>query len=202
MDYKAHYNRLIERAKYRSILPDIYFEEHHIIPKCLGGADKSGNLVKLFPEEHYVAHQLLVKIYPENDKILSAAIVMGGKKKGRKQCNNKVYGWLKKRLSASRKGKPGHPRSKDTRKKMSESQKKVVRGPLSKESILKRTETRKLKGSGKIRKPRNEESRQKASELNLSRPYLKCPHCSVESRNANNMKRYHFDKCKFITHNY
>jgi len=190
MNYLKHYERLIERAQARSIMPGEYFESHHIVPKCLGGTNDSSNLVKLFPEEHYVAHQLLVKMHPHDDKILSAAIVMGGKKKGREQCNNKIYGWLKKRMSKSRKGKPGHPRSEETRRKMSESQKKVIRGPLSKESIMKRTETRKLKGSGKIRKPRNEESRLKASALSLSKPYLKCPHCSMESRNANNMKRF------------
>ena len=198
MNYLNHYNLLIERAQNRSILPVEYFEKHHIIPRCMGGDNSTENIVKLFPEEHYVAHQLLVKIYPANDKILSAVIVMGGKKKGREQCNNKTYSWLKKRMSESRKGKPGYPRSENTRKKMSESQKKVSRGPLSKESIIKRTATRKLKGSGKTRKPRSIESRLKASALSLSKPYIKCPHCCVESKNDSNMTRYHFDNCKSL----
>lgn len=94
MNYIAHYTRLIERARGRIL--ELYTETHHIIPRCMGGLDNVENLVELTPEEHYVAHQLLVKIHPGNDKIISAAIVMGGKKKGRRQCSNKTYGWLKK----------------------------------------------------------------------------------------------------------
>jgi hypothetical protein len=167
----------------------------------MNGSDDIENIVNLLPEEHYVAHQLLVKIYPENDKILSAAIVMGGKKKGRKQCNNRVYGWLKKRLSESRKGKPGHSRSEETRKKMSESQKKVVRGPLTEESVRKRTETRKINGISKHSKPRTAEFRKQQSDFNLSKPLITCPHCNLSSRNLGNMRRYHLDNCKSIIHN-
>lgn len=29
------------------------------------------------------------------------------------------------------------------------------------------------------------------------RPNLKCPHCSIQSKSSVNMRRYHFDKCRF-----
>ena len=37
MDYKKHYNALIERARGREL--DAYVEWHHVIPKCMGGKD-------------------------------------------------------------------------------------------------------------------------------------------------------------------
>lgn len=88
MNYIKHYNLLIDRAKIRDI--DCYTEQHHVVPKCMNGSNEPGNLVKLTPEEHYVAHQLLVKIYPDNSLLIFAAHMMGATRKG-----NKVYGWLR-----------------------------------------------------------------------------------------------------------
>jgi hypothetical protein len=91
MNYKIHYNKLIDRAKNRIL--DEGYEVHHVMPRCLGGTDDSDNLVKLTPEEHYIAHQLLVKIYPNENKLVYAAMMMcvGNKR------NNKRYGWLKRK---------------------------------------------------------------------------------------------------------
>ncbi len=96
MDYNKHYLLLIERAKTRKL--DGYLEKHHIVPRCMGGSDELTNLVKLTPEEHYVAHQLLVKIYPENHKVVFAAQMMAAASNTHTR-NNKLYGWLRKRLS-------------------------------------------------------------------------------------------------------
>jgi hypothetical protein len=98
MNYQLHYNNLINRAKNRNL--EIYTESHHIIPMCLGGEDHKTNLVELTPEEHFVAHQLLVKIYPENYNLIYAANMMcvfSEKNIGRSQ--NKLYGWLRQKLS-------------------------------------------------------------------------------------------------------
>ena len=92
MDYVKIYNALIERGKNRKI--DSYVENHHIIPRCMGGSDDCENLVRLTPEEHYLAHQLLVKIYPKNPKLIRAAVMMVV---GRK--SNKMYGWLRRKFS-------------------------------------------------------------------------------------------------------
>jgi hypothetical protein len=80
----------MERAKNRNI--NGYKEIHHIIPLCINGDNLKSNLVELTPEEHFLAHRLLVKIYPKNKKILYAAWMM---KNTRKFSNNKSYGWLK-----------------------------------------------------------------------------------------------------------
>ena len=93
MNYELHYSRLIEKAKGRSI--EGYTERHHIIPRCLGGSDDADNLVRLTPEEHYVAHQLLVKMHPTNHKLINAAAMMIPKRP-----SNKLYGWLRRKLSS------------------------------------------------------------------------------------------------------
>jgi hypothetical protein len=86
MNYKKHYDNLMERARHR--LLEGYGEWHHVIPRCMGGKD--GEQVHLTPEEHYVAHQLLVKMYRNNPKLIYAALMMGSTR-----ANNKAYGWLR-----------------------------------------------------------------------------------------------------------
>jgi hypothetical protein len=69
MNYVIHYQRLMDRSP--KVKPKTgYFERHHILPKCMGGNNEKINLVYLTPEEHYVAHQLLVKMYPGNRKLI------------------------------------------------------------------------------------------------------------------------------------
>ena len=106
MNYKKHYDALIDRSKIRILGENEYNENHHIIPRCLGGNDNSENLVKLSPEEHYVAHQLLVKMYPDHKGLIWAALQMTGLPNG-KRSNNKLYGWLRRKnqkVAKQRKG--------------------------------------------------------------------------------------------------
>lgn len=92
MNYEKIYNNLIEKAKNRTL--NEYVEQHHVVPRCMGGNDENSNLVKLKPEEHYIAHLLLVKIYPKNDKLVRAAAMMVSNRP-----SNKLYGWLRRRFS-------------------------------------------------------------------------------------------------------
>lgn len=94
MNYSKHYALLIEHARQRCPLIG-YVERHHVVPKCVGGSNEKENLVRLTPEEHYVAHQLLVKIYPGNKKLIFAAHAMANMSKHRN--NMREYSWLKKR---------------------------------------------------------------------------------------------------------
>ena len=105
MNYKLHYDRLIERAKHRSILPNFYYEIHHIIPRCLGGNNKKENLVKLFPEEHYVAHQFLVKLYPNEVGLKYALHIMTVENLYQQRSCNKEYAWVRKQYSEACKGR-------------------------------------------------------------------------------------------------
>jgi len=69
--YQRIYNQLIEKRKEFFNFEE-YSEKHHIIPRCMGGSDEKSNLVKLTAREHFIAHTLLVKIYPNNMKLSSA----------------------------------------------------------------------------------------------------------------------------------
>jgi len=100
MNYKLHYDKLIHRAQNRSILKSEYKEVHHIIPRCIGGSDLKENLTPLFPEEHLLAHLLLVKIYPEEYGLTKAANMMTHcKTSNQKRITNKKFGWIKRKLS-------------------------------------------------------------------------------------------------------
>ncbi len=103
MNYQKHYDVLIDQARNR--LLEGYTEKHHIMPRCMNGSNNSTNLVALTPEEHYVAHQLLVKIYPNNYKLVYAVQMMTIKSSNHSGRNNKLYGWLRKKNNESRKGK-------------------------------------------------------------------------------------------------
>lgn len=69
MNYKKTYNDLIERAKTRETDPMEYYENHHIVPKCVGGSNNRNNMVLLTAREHFLAHWLLVKMFPDNFKL-------------------------------------------------------------------------------------------------------------------------------------
>lgn len=94
MNYKKIYDSIINRAQNRILTG--YFEKHHIIPRCMGGTDDKNNLVNLTPEEHYVSHQLLVKIYPNENKLIFAVVIMSGKNP-----NNKLFGWHRRKLATA-----------------------------------------------------------------------------------------------------
>ena len=117
MNYKLHYEKLISKAQNRSILKTEYKEVHHIIPECMGGKDNKENLIALFPEEHFIAHLLLAKIYPDDKGLLYAVRLMingkGTKDQNRDiKINHKSYAWIKKKysefMSEEMKGKGNH----------------------------------------------------------------------------------------------
>lgn len=79
MNYKCIYNKLIQKAKLenRTKKSDFYYEAHHIKPKSFGGEGncrntKHPNIVLLTPKEHYIAHLLLVAMYPNSSAMHKA----------------------------------------------------------------------------------------------------------------------------------
>ena len=106
MNYLKHYDLLINRAKSR-VKPSGYCERHHVVPRCMGGDNSVENLVWLTASEHYVAHQLLVKMHPESRSLAHAALFMSTKGANHKR-NNKMYSWLKSRASLAMTGS-GNP---------------------------------------------------------------------------------------------
>jgi hypothetical protein len=60
----------------------------------MGGDDDLSNIVVLTPEEHFLAHQLLCKMHPDEPKLVFALHMMTANKYGHRN-NNKMYGWIR-----------------------------------------------------------------------------------------------------------
>lgn len=127
MDYKAAYDRLVQMARQRACV-DGYSEKHHILPRCLGGSNAKDNLVVLTAEEHFLAHQLLVKINPGHRGLVLALDKMTLQHNSKKR-NNKAYGWIRRKVyeAVSERMKKNNPMlSEESRKKVSEAKKKIT----------------------------------------------------------------------------
>lgn len=100
MDYAKHYQLLVDRARNRVL--DGYVERHHVVPRCIGGSEAMDNIVQLTAEEHYVAHQLLHKMYPKVKGLAYAMVCMTADVHG-KRPNNRIYGWVRRRIALATK---------------------------------------------------------------------------------------------------
>lgn len=219
MDYQKIYHNLIQKRQI-ILLENQYTEKHHIVPKCMGGTDDESNLVVLTPEEHFLAHQLLVKIYPEHQGLKYALYLMTISPNGRRN-NNKLYGWIKRDYDANRiqsSGFLGRKHKPETIEKMKKARAKQVITEETKQKIsstkkgVKMSEEAKASMNEKRRnheswleshrnKKMSDEAKAKISAANNGRVFSErtCPHCK-KSGAGPNMTRYHFDNCKFKNH--
>lgn len=177
---------------------DCYAEKHHVVPKCLGGDNSPQNLVRLTPEEHFVAHQLLMRIHPESKGL---AIAVWRMTFGRGHENSKRYGWLRRRHSEAIgevigtywRGRKREDFSELHKQRISEAQKGKLRGPHSEEHKARLSEAH--KGKSLTIEHRKKLS---AAKIGLKRePYksMTCPHCGKIGAGGS-MARWHFEKCK------
>lgn len=195
MNYKLQYDKLIssrlliKESRIKLLKSGEYFELHHIIPKCLGGGGKQRqykhpNLVLLTAREHFIAHLLLFKIYPDEYKIASAFWRICNSNKNNIP-SSRMYQEIKFQLSRLLKlqyktKKPieltmlGKNHSSESKKDIGNSLKEYWNSPI-----------------GLLRK------KNKTTEQMLSKTPIICPHCGKESRSMGNMKQHHFDNCKF-----
>lgn len=60
--YYNWYFSIISRSQSKIFDDNLYYEIHHIIPRCMGGDNSQGNLVKLTAREHYIVHLILPKM--------------------------------------------------------------------------------------------------------------------------------------------
>lgn len=118
MNYLKQYNALIATRKmlHRCKGKGMYYELHHIVPKCFGGDGSKGNLVLLTAKEHLLAHLLLAEIYSGEKKMkMWFALNCMLRKKSKKVSHNlkislRTYELIKKEAalfsSILHKGKP------------------------------------------------------------------------------------------------
>ena len=125
--YTKWYYSIVSKAQLRQL--DSYTEQHHIIPKSLGGSNDLDNLVSLTSREHFVCHLLLTRMTDSSDKskMIHAAFSMIHWNK--QKINSRTYKKLKEEVSyIMRNNNPMF--NEETRKKVSNAN-------LGKESVLK-----------------------------------------------------------------
>lgn len=177
MNYRRHYDALIERARHRTVAG--YSERHHIVPSCIGGSNAKKNIVRLTGPEHFVAHQLLVKMHPEHPALAVALLRMAS------NCNrNKVYGWMRERFSQYRKATKS---SEETKAKIGAAQVGRKRSAETKAKLALAAIGHK-RNLGKKRKPFTAETRAKMSAAKKGK---KIPHLHtaiLDARVANALR--------------
>lgn len=115
---------IISNAKNRNLEESIYFENHHIIPKCLGGSNKEINLVKLTPKEHFICHKLLM-YFTKNEakRKVSFAFTMMSSLQNKRKLSSRQYNEINKMksllMSKENNNFFGKQHSLESRKKMS-----------------------------------------------------------------------------------
>lgn len=98
MDYKKTYDNLmntrlmlkLERIEFKK--SGIYYEAHHIIPKCKGGKDSIDNIVLLTAREHFLAHWLLWLIHRDRQTALAFHKMLSSNNKQKRITSARGYG--------------------------------------------------------------------------------------------------------------
>lgn len=191
MNHQKVYDAIIQKAKSKNRikltkthLNYVYYEKHHIIPRCLSGTDDKDNLVLLTAREHYLCHKLLTYIHKGNYKIMAAFHRMTFDKKNKHYISSMDYKYAKELKAITpiskeqkekiRKKLKGRKLSKETCKKMSNSKKGIPVGKgrkLSKEHIINRS----LAQRGR---KNTIESNEKIIQNMLKTPKILCEHCN------------------------
>jgi len=204
MNYLKVYNSIISNAKSenrvklnKNDIKYVYYENHHILPKCLKGTNDKENLVLLTAREHFICHKLLTKIYSNHRGIILAFYRLTTDKKQRK-ISSKDYEYskylissishtteTKKKISESLKGKK---HSLENRKKRSQNYKEKEINKGEKNPMFGVTPWIKGKKHSKetlekMRKPKSEEAKKHMSISHLGNiPWMKGKTHSVETK--------------------
>lgn len=127
MDYVKAYNNLVSKAQQRVLVG--YGEKHHVLPRCMGGSNAKDNIVLLTAKEHFIAHKLLVRMYPNVRGVWYALIAMGRIP----DFKSKIFASEREAAYAARRG---FKYSEESRKKMSAA--KIGKPSLSPQTTFKK----------------------------------------------------------------
>jgi len=195
--YTQCYYNIVEQAKARSTVG--YFEQHHIIPKSLGGSNDASNLVALTAREHFICHWLLTKMLPkspEQKKLYHAfsAFAMISSNQQR-TITSRQYQILSKASKIALKGNT-HNKGKVRTLEAKEKQRQTMLAKYKEQSYIHAGKTyEEMYGSdaqerkAKLRGPRGPRKNPPGPQQ-----LVVCPHCR-KTGGVSNMKRYHFDNC-------
>jgi hypothetical protein len=210
MNYKKIHDSIISRAKNRVLIG--YGENHHIIPKCLGGNNKKENLVKLTAKEHWLIHLLLVEIYQNNPKLKLAVRMMSIKSSDQERKiikSGKIFERIKMEAAQAHSEVLTGVKRKPFTQEHKEKIRKSKLGKVGVNSGKKFTEEHKrnigLASKGRINGDKNPMKKKEVVDKhpalfsetnNPSKMKIKCPHCDVLSGKGN-FSKWHGDNCKY-----
>jgi hypothetical protein len=209
MNYLKIYDSLIKNAKLqnRKKHQGIYYENHHIVPRSLGGSDSKENLVLLTAKEHFISHKLLLFISPNNESIIRAFHMMCHFQNGNYDISSKDYRYSRELLSEIlrkrepwNKGKTGIF-SKESLNKIRKTWKNKKHTEETKEKMRnsKLGERNPIFGKdspnkGKIQ-PCSEKQKIKLSIAAKKIPKIECKYCH-KLTSPGNYSKWHGEKCK------
>ena len=174
-----------------------YIEDHHIIPKCLGGKDIISNKVWLTAKEHFICHKLLTEMTVEtsNGKMWSALWRMMNKQSKNQNRDYIItadeYATAREQNAKNHSIRMSGELNPFHNKKHSESTKETM-------SLAKKGKTyEEIFGIEKAKEMR--ERRRNENFIKLYKPQEKtiCPHCGV-SGGKGVMHRWHGERCKLF----
>lgn len=225
MNYLAIYKNIIDRAITENRIKggDIYYERHHIIPRCVGGTNNKQNLVLLTSKEHFICHKLLCEIYPDQPKLKYAVWAMLNIRELNKEKQSRNYRigvreyerlrseYVNELMTRENWIPPfkGKKHTEEAKRKNSEKH-RGKRTPLS--DVTKKKISEKLtdhfknnehhmKGSiawnRGITHTKEVRDKIRASVSKEPKEQIICPHCN-KSGGKPVMKRFHFDNCKTL----
>lgn len=218
--YTKYYYQIINKAKLENRIKyqGIYYEKHHIIPKCkpFSGSNENKNLVLLTPREHFLCHWLLIKMCEGECRwkmqfALNRMLGNENNKKINKNLFSKRYFDISKKHQleaiysrAEINGFPmeGKKHTPEAKEKMRLAKQGIKRDP-DKIGYLKERkhsdETKAKMSKALTGRVFSDESRAKSSLTQKGRPQnktvIKCNVCGIENY-ATQIKRYHNDNCK------
>ena len=211
MNYNKMYHSIISVARNRILPTGIYTENHHIIPKSIGGSNIKSNKVRLLPREHYIVHWLLTKFTTGKDRarMMCAMKRFSHSRNYNFLISSRRYAIIRKEhaiaVSILRKGTKV---SEKTREKMSVAQKKrfsnqpgtFLGKKHSQKTLARMSEKQSLENNPQFGKPRSKDVRDKISKSMLGVPKSpdtikkfkkrKIPQ-NVRDKITEGLKRYH-----------
>jgi hypothetical protein len=172
MNYNTVYESLVDKAKSegREKTTGVYYELHHIVPRCMGGDNSFCNLVLLTAREHFISHWLLYRIYPENQKLARAFWMMCNvkdKNQDRHIPSSRAY---QEARTAYIDLKTGVSPSQEVRRKLSVALTGKTKTAAHKAAIGATLKGRVSPTKGLVRPPRSEEWKRKISEAKKGVP--------------------------------
>lgn len=199
MDYLKIYKNLIEisQNKNRNKSKELYYEKHHILPRCLGGSDDENNLVLLTAREHFIAHKLLTYIYKRNFKIACAFNLMVFMNDRKYRVTSRDYQYVRELYALT-------PIDEETREKLknifhTKEWNYKISKTLKNHAVSYETR-QKISAAGKGRKAtlialENYKKGNKEKNKGVKHQQIECEYCH-KYISLNNHTRWHGKKCK------